>query len=183
MPGEDIAASEEFSVGEGTHEKDGRIFSSVAGFVALDAREMVARVVPINPPGSIAVGDFVLGEVTEVRGTMVNVGQLTADGDGRKAVGGDSGTLHISKVADGRTEDLRELFRIGDIVRAKVVQVKPSLQLATAGPDLGVVKAYCTRCRAALEPDAGNLKCGACERVERRKMARGYSIPRLFRDG
>jgi exosome complex component CSL4 len=182
-PGEDIAASEEFTVGEGTYERDGRIFASVAGGVDLDRGEMVARVKAANPPRALAVGDVVLGEVSDVRGTMVNLQSIAPEEGGRRATGGDAGTIHISKVSDGRSDDLRELFRLGDVVRARVCQVRPSLQLTTAGADLGVVKAFCTRCRAPLSLVKGELRCDGCERAERRKLAKGYSSPTFFEEG
>ncbi len=179
-PGEDIAASEEFAAGDGAYERDGRIFAAVAGSVILDRSAMVASVRARNPPKAFAAGDVVLGEVTDVRGTMVNLQHVVPEAGGRKPTGGDAGTIHISKVSEGRTDDIRELFRLGDVVRAKVVQSKPSLQLTTAGAELGVVKALCTRCRAPLQLAKGELRCDACERTEYRKVAKGYSSPRYF---
>jgi exosome complex component CSL4 len=134
MPGEEIATSEEFAVGEGTYEREGKILASVTGFVELDNGEMVARVLGLNPPRLLKAGDTILGEVSEVRGTMVNIQSIAPEEAGRRMTGQDMGTIHISKVTDGRSDDLRELFRLGDVVRAKVIQVKPSLQLTTAGP-------------------------------------------------
>jgi exosome complex component CSL4 len=179
-PGEDIAASEEFSAGEGAYELDGRIIATVAGRVVLDKGTMVASVRAANPPRFFAPGDIVLGEVSEVRGTMVNLQSVVPEAGGRKPAGGDAGTIHISKVSEGRTDDLREMFRLGDVVRAKVVQARPSLQLTTAGADFGVVKALCMRCRAPMALAKGELRCEGCERTERRKMAKGYSSPKFF---
>lgn len=183
MPGEEIATSEEFVAGEGTYEREGKILASVTGRVELDKGEMVARVKGLNPPRLLNVGDTILGEVTDVRGTMVNIQSIAPEEDGRRMTGQDMGTIHISKVTDGRSDDLRELFRLGDVVRAKVIQVKPSLQLTTAGPDLGVLKAFCTKCRAPMTLKKAELTCDNCERTERRKLAKGYSSPTFFDEG
>jgi exosome complex component CSL4 len=183
MPGEEIATSEEFAVGEGTYEREGKILASVTGFVELDNGEMVARVLGLNPPRLLKAGDTILGEVSEVRGTMVNIQSIAPEEAGRRMTGQDMGTIHISKVTDGRSDDLRELFRLGDVVRAKVIQVKPSLQLTTAGPDLGVLKAFCTKCRSPMALKKAELTCDNCERVERRKLAKGYSSPTFFAEG
>jgi len=67
----------------------------------------------------------------------------------------------------------REL-RPSDIIRAKVLQSKPSVQLTTAGPHLGAVKSLCRRCRAPLERRDRNLYCATCDRTETRKMADDY---------
>src|SRR4030067_254438 len=58
------------------------------------------------------------------------------------------GTIHISNVSEEYTEDIHDMFRLGDVVRAKVIQTKPSLQLTTAEGLLGVVKALRGECRA-----------------------------------
>jgi exosome complex component CSL4 len=179
MPGDDIAASEEYAAGSGTYERDGRIISSVIGKVELDRGAMVARVSASNPPRQLAIGDVVLAPVSDVRGSMVNLQPIFIEGECWRAAA-EQGSLHVSKVSDGRSDDLREQFRLGDVVRAKICQVKPSVQMTTVGPEYGVVKAFCTRCRGPMEARGGELWCEACERAERRKLAKGYSAPRFF---
>jgi exosome complex component CSL4 len=176
LPGDEIATSEEYICGEGTYERDGKILSSVPGRVELDAREKVARVLALNPPPALKSGDIVLGSVGEIRNTMVTLQDLEVEGVERSIPGGDMATLHISRIVEGRTEDIREAYRLGDIVRAKVSQVKPSVQVTTAGPELGVVKAFCTRCREPLVLQKGTLVCDNCERREPRKVAKGYVV-------
>src|SRR2546428_10898055 len=72
------------------------------------------------------------------------------------------------------------MYRLGDIIRAKVIQVKPSLQLTTAETTLGVVKALCSVCRGPLELRGRELYCPRDERTERRKVAADYADLRLF---
>lgn len=177
MPGDEIAISEEYICGEGTYERDGKILAAVPGHVELDEREKVARVVGFNPPPVLKPEAIVLGVVSEVRNNMVTVQQLEIEGVGRAIAGDDMGTLHISKISENFTEDIREMFRLGDVVRAKVAQARPSIQLSTAGAELGVIKAFCTKCREPLVPQKGGLWCDNCERTERRKTAKGYSTP------
>ena len=71
-------------------------------------------------------------------------------------------------------------LKIGDIIRAKVIQVKPSVQLTTAERNLGVVKALCSICRGPLELRGRELYCPRDERTERRKVAADYADLRLF---
>ena len=61
-----------------------------------------------------------------------------------------------------------------DIIRAKVTQPRPSVQLTTAGPHLGVIKALCRRCRAPLVRKDKGLWCNNCERAEVRKLSDDY---------
>src|SRR6266699_1982625 len=89
------------------------------------------------------------------------------------------GTIHISNVSEEYTEDIHDMYRLGDIIRAKVIQVKPSLQLTTAEPSLGVVKALCSVCRGPLEMRGRELYCPRDERSERRKLAADYADLKL----
>src|SRR5207244_12103745 len=66
------------------------------------------------------------------------------------------------------------------VIRAKVVQVKPSVQLTTAESDLGVVKAVCSVCRGPLELRDRDLYCPRDERTEQRKLAADYADLRLL---
>ena len=86
-----------------------------------------------------------------------------------------TGVIHISDVAREFGRNLEQALRSGDIVRAIVVNTKNRiLQLSIAGPDYGVVYAYCSRCGGILENQKGRLTCPKCKRVERRQIARSY---------
>ena len=100
--------------------------------------------------------------------------------DQRQISGESEGTIHISNVSEDYTEDIHDKFRLGDVIRAKVVQVKPSVQLTTAESDLGVVKAVCSVCRGPLELRDRDLYCPRDERTEQRKLAADYADLRLF---
>src|SRR3972149_10250587 len=100
-------------------------------------------------------------------------------GRARQLSGEAEGTIHISNVSEAYTEDIRDMFRLGDIIRAKVIQVKPPLQLTTAEPILGVVRAMCSQCRGPLEVRERDLFCLRCERAERRKITQDYGDLRL----
>src|SRR5256885_149021 len=49
LPGDAIAAAEEYEAGEGTYEKDGQIFAAIPGLLELDGENFVARVRPCRP--------------------------------------------------------------------------------------------------------------------------------------
>ena len=83
-------------------------------------------------------------------------------------------TQFITKVKQAYTSSISENMRLGDVVRARVVQVRPSLQLSTAGAELGVVKARCTKCRSFLIKEGGKLYCGECGALEHRKLSEDY---------
>ena len=179
LPGDQIAVAEEFEPGEGTYERNGLVFASTPGVLQLDEQSRVARVRPFNPPAELQVGDIVYGVVDDIRGMMATATVNAIHGRARQISGETEGTIHISNVSEEYTEDIRDMYHLGDVIRAKVIQTKPSVQLTTAEPDLGVVKALCGQCRGPLELRGRDLFCPRCERTERRKTARDYDNLKL----
>src|SRR5438874_13161151 len=180
LPGDEIAVAEEFEPGEGTYEKNGRVYAATPGVLILDPANRVARVRAFNPPAELKVGDIVYGTIDDIRGMMATATVLAIHGRTRQVSGEAEGTIHISNVSEDYTEDIHDKFRLGDIIRAKVIQVKPSVQLTTAEANLGVVKALCSVCRGPLELRGHDLHCPRDERTERRKVAADYADLRLF---
>jgi exosome complex component CSL4 len=174
LPGEILGTSEEFLAGEGTYEDSGRIISSILGELDLDQNEMIASVRPLNPPVSLKVNDVVLANVLDIKSSIVLVNIIRMEGNAREVTGDTGASIHISKISDGYTSDVWKEFRIGDLVRAKVIQNKPSLQLATDRSNLGVILALCTKCRMPLIKKEGSLFCENCQRSELRNMAPDY---------
>jgi exosome complex component CSL4 len=180
LPGDEIAVAEEFEPGEGTYERNGLVYAATPGVLVLDPENRVARVRPFNPPAELKMGDIVYGVVEDIRGMMATATILAIHGRSRQISGQSEGTIHISNVSEDYTEDIHDKFRLGDIIRAKVIQVKPSLQLTTAEANLGVVKALCSICRGPLELRGRDLFCPRDERTEQRKVAADYAELRLF---
>src|SRR3989442_3402596 len=174
LPGDAIAAAEEYEAGEGTYEKDGEIYGATPGMLELDSQNFVARVRPFNPLAELKVGDIVYGVISDIRSSMAEATVAAIHGSKREITGETEGAIHVSKISNEYIEDIRDAFHLGDIVRAKVIQAKPSLQLTTAEPTLGVVKAMCSNCRGPLELKGQDLWCPRCERTERRKIAADY---------
>ena len=179
IPGEKIATTEEFLAGDGTYEMSGNIYSSYMGMLNLDQNEMVAEVSPINPTVKLNVGDVVLAHVHDIKNSMALVNVIRVEGNPRSISRGTAGVIHVSKIAEGYTSDVWKEFRIGDLVRAKVIQSKPSLQLATDRPRLGVLLGLCTKCRNPLIKKEGSLHCENCQRSELRKTAPDYGNYKL----
>jgi len=175
LPGEEVAVVEEFIPGEGTYEENGRIFSALLGELELDHEEKIAKVVAKNPPVTLKIGENVFCEVTDVRTSMAICEVVAVEGEERTVAGDTNGTIHISKVSSEYTQEVGRELRPSDIIRAKIIQVKPSIQLSTVGPHLGVVRALCKRCRAPLKRKGKGLYCETCDRTEYRKTSDDYS--------
>lgn len=179
LPGDQIAVAEEYEPGDGAYEHRGHIYAAVPGVLEFDHRERIARVRAFNPLAKLKEGDIVYSVVDEIRGSMMTATVVALHGRKRAISGDNGGSIHISKVSQSYTEDIRKLFRVGDIIRAKVIQAKPSLQLTTADRNLGTLKAMCGQCRGPMVQRGRDLYCPRCERFESRKIADDYDDPRL----
>src|SRR5439155_754099 len=124
LPGDEIAVAEEFEPGDGTYERNGLVFAATPGVLFLDPENRVARVRAFNPPAELKIGDIVYGVVDDIRGMMATATILAIHGRTRQISGESEGTIHISNVSEEYTEDIHDMYRLGDIIRAKVIQVK-----------------------------------------------------------
>lgn len=174
LPGDEVAIAEEYMSGEGTYEHDGKIYASAVGELDLDPKEKVAKVVLDNPPVVLQEGDVVLAEVTDTKPAMAICTIIAQEGRERAVSSETLASVHVSKIASSYVEDPGDVMRPGDLIRAVVIQAEPSVQLSTAGPHYGVVRALCSRCRSPLERRGRALYCDRCDRTENRKLADDY---------
>jgi exosome complex component CSL4 len=174
LPGDEVAIAEEYMSGEGTYERDGKIFASAVGELDLDPREKLASVALDNPPIVLQEGDVVMAEVTDTKPAMAICSIIAQEGHERAVSSETLASVHVSKLASSYVEDAGDVVKAGDIIRANVIQSDPSVQLSTAGPHFGVVRASCSRCRNPLEKRGGKLYCEKCDRSENRKIADDY---------
>ncbi|RMF89143.1 MAG: RNA-binding protein [Methanobacteriota archaeon] len=175
-PGESLGISEEFMPGYGTYEEDGSIFAAVSGTVKIDMRDRSLSVAPkVSVPPEIHDGDIIIGKIWEMKSQLALVDILKIKGVERGLPGNVRGALHISKARAGYVSDLSKEFTIGDVIAARVVDAgREPVELTTAGRDLGVVKAFCSRCGASLEPFKRGLRCVECRNVEPRNVSDIY---------
>jgi len=167
FPGQAIATSEEAEPASGSVEEGGWVYASVVGALNLSSGKAVVS----NPktPRLLGKGDVVFGRVEDLFDQVA----LISFSPSQPGVvsSADRAFLRISEV-QGRgkfTEGFRDFLRIGDLIKARVVEVTElGVYVSIAEKGFGVVKAYCGVCRRALDD---NLECKNCLRRERRKMA------------
>lgn len=174
LPGDEVAIAEEYMSGEGTYELNGKVYASAVGELDLDPREKVAKVVLDNPPVVLSEGETVIGQVTDAKPAMAIVSIIALEGSARSVSSETLASIHVSKLSSSYVEDAGDVMRPGDIVRATVIQVEPSVQLSTAGPHFGVIRALCSRCRNPLEKRGHSLYCERDDLTENRKIADDY---------
>ncbi|MCW4034932.1 MAG: exosome complex RNA-binding protein Csl4 [Candidatus Bathyarchaeota archaeon] len=171
VPGDQLGVIEEFTSGSGTYVEDGTIHSQVTGCTLLDMLNRQVSVYPIVPKATVPqVGNIVTGIALDVRSknAVVRIFQV---GD-KKLSGFFTGMLHISGVSHGFVDNMYNVVKTGDIIKAKVISTKNrSFFLSTAENDLGVVHALCSICGNELKPGNRGLECSNCGNSERRKRS------------
>lgn len=175
LPGDQVSTSEELLPGEGTFEDDGIIRSLIVGTYFVDEKSKKARIKPLtSTPVLVKKGDIVLAIVNSVRSNMVVADVIHVIGKKRAVSGDTNGTLRVSEISNSYVKDPSYEFAPRDIIRAKVTQVKPNIQLTTKDKDLGVIKALCSKCKNTLVKKDKGLECKNCGNTERRTTAMDY---------
>lgn len=176
FPGDPLGAAEEFVPGPGTYEEDGAVFAARIGIADLDRGEFEASVRPgTTIPALLQPDDLVIGRVIGLRKSFAIVRiEAKADEPTRPLNVGSNATLHVAKISRDYLERIEDAFRIGDVVRAKVLEAKPAVQLTTKASELGVLLARCPRCRHEMEGKGHGLICPSCEWKSSAKLAVDY---------
>jgi exosome complex component CSL4 len=181
LPGDIIGTAEEFISNNNTFKYGGNIYSSATGHVKINNKTRAISVVPeTDTPPAIRNGDVVIGRVNDLRSSVALVEIAMIEGKGeREIVNIQPAAIHVSNVKDSYVKSLDYEFSPFDIIRAKVIDVK-AMRLSTSGNNLGVIKAYCSKCNVSMEKQSNNgnkgskLKCPVCGNIESRKLAANY---------
>jgi exosome complex component CSL4 len=178
VPGEFLNTAEEFAPASNVYEHAGSIYANSVGTVSEDKREHVVSVRKAKPVELLKEGTIVYGTVTQVRDKLVMLSLKEAwNGNQPRVIHKSKAVLQISEVSRRYIKNLADEFKIGDIVKAKVSQITPYVvYVRTNEPTLGVVKAYCSRCRKALHLIGGKMRCLHCGAVETRKYSTDYVL-------
>jgi exosome complex component CSL4 len=167
IPGETITTEEEFLAGKNTYVEDGLIKASSFGNVNLDNATKKASVQG-KCVETISEGAIVYGVVTNVKDTTIMIELRRGEGEVRITT--KNAQIPVRNISNEFVSRTRDYYRIGDIVKAKVAKISEyGIDLETKGKDLGVVKAYCSKCRHEMTPGQGKLRCLNCASVEGRK--------------
>jgi exosome complex component CSL4 len=176
MPGERLGVIEEFIPDSGTYVKDGVIYSKIIGHSLIDLQNRKVQVYPVSE-GAVypKVGSIVTGQIGNAQSDNVLVKIFKV---GNKDISGTfGGILHVSDVSDRYVDQMSDVCKPGDIVRAKVISAKnQAFHLSTNDKNLGIIHAFCSRDSGVLEqqPQRFDLQCSKCGNVERRKTAPDY---------
>ena len=172
LVGDYLGTTEEFLSGKGTYSEEGKIYASITGKKIFDSKKHVAEIHGKSCE-ELSVGQTVFGEIFNLQGNIVQV--IVKKIKGSKGKIDVKTGIHVSNIADEYIERPEEKFSIGDIIKAKVIKVTPRLVDLTTKGDLGIVKAFCRKCRhSMIKSGKGVLECENCGSKESRKIASDY---------
>lgn len=176
-PGTVLAHSEELLPGEGTYDDGEMIRAAVYGTQKTDPETMEISVVPAGKTvATIEKGDIVIGQIRYIKPDLASVNVLAVRGkEERSILQQVEATLRVRNADNQYVSELGDIYKIGDIIRAKVISTKGGPQLATDKSDLGVVKGFSKLDPTmALESDGRRLLDPERGHAEQRKVAIDY---------
>lgn len=175
-PGEELGTEEEFLKGYGTYLENEKIRSLLLGEKKIEERKMI-----VERPfryRTLHKGTLVFGRIEKVSDQMALASIIPIDEKiGKYPKTNDYASLHVSKIKQGFVDSLKNELKIGDIIKAVIINVdikKGQIEIATDRPNLGVVKAFCSKCRSPLRKDEGTLTCEKCGLKDNRAISNDY---------
>ncbi|MGB9635172.1 MAG: exosome complex RNA-binding protein Csl4 [Candidatus Micrarchaeia archaeon] len=177
-PGDDLGSEIEYGAGSATYVENEVVRSKVFGKKLVDNKQRIIDVKPVFAmPEEPKVGMEFYGFVEEVTDTAA---AITLDYDrstGRRNL---PDTYAMMRIEDAKSpgifvKSMKEIVRAGDIVKVKVSKIKgTAIDVSIKGADLGVIKAFCTKCRIPLKLKDNKLVCLKCGRTEKRSLGKPY---------
>lgn len=176
LPGESIASIEEFEAGKNVYVIDGTLRSNAIGARIYDFKKRVARTDKINSPAIPKIGDITVGFIEMLFGSMMSMRILYIND--KKSSSGFSAIASVRVSSSGRERDRRgrSVFRIGDIIRGRVISLlNSSIHIAIDDKEFGVLYTLCFNCSGDTVRIHGNgIKCIECGASEDRKLTNDY---------
>jgi exosome complex component CSL4 len=175
MPGDQLSTSEELLPGDGTFEENGIIRATRLGTYVINEKHRTAEVKPLTSiPVVLKKGDIVIARVTNAKEKMIIAEVKHVAGNNRSISSDTDATIYVKEIAQGFIKEASTEYKSEDYIRAKVIQVKPSLQLETKERGFGAIKALCSKCRHSLVKKSHGLECEYCGNKEYRRIADDY---------
>jgi exosome complex component CSL4 len=177
LPGEQIASIEEFEGGKNTYVNNGLVRSSAVGTKVYDFKRRIVKIDQKNSPMLPKIGDIIVGYIEMLFGSMFSVRILYVNDEksesGFSAIS--SARLGGSSGRDRGDRRARIIFRIGDIIRGRVISLLNStIHITIDEKEFGVLYALCFNCGGDTVRLNSTVKCIECSIFEERKLSNDY---------
>ena len=176
LPGDQIASIEEFEAGKYAYVSDGTIRSTSVGTKIYDFKKRIAKIEKINSPILPRIGDIIVGYIEMLFGSMMSVRILYINEN--KSFSGFSAIASTRISTPGRERDRRSriIFRVGDIIRGRVISLlNSSIHITIDEKEFGVIYTLCFNCGGGtVRVNNKTIKCIECGINEDRKLTIDY---------
>ncbi|MDQ6667082.1 MAG: exosome complex RNA-binding protein Csl4 [Thermoproteota archaeon] len=176
LPGDQVASIEEFEAGKYAYVSDGTIRSTSVGTKIYDFKKRIAKIEKINSPILPRIGDIIVGYIEMLFGSMMSVRILYINE--KKSFSGFSAIASTRISTPGRERDRRSriIFRVGDIIRGRVISLlNSSIHITIDEKEFGVIYTLCFNCGAGtVRVNNKTIKCIECGINEDRKLTIDY---------
>ncbi|MCX6767726.1 MAG: exosome complex RNA-binding protein Csl4 [Candidatus Micrarchaeota archaeon] len=170
LPGDFLATSEELAGGEGTFEDEGTIYAAVGGKAVEDKAKKLVYVASPKIVSPLREGDLVYARVRNVYDQIAALEMQAASPT--VSIPTINAFIRISEVSRGFAENFGKYIKVGDILKARVIEIKElGIYVTIKDQELGVVKAFCPRCRNEMEGFGRVFACMKCGARDERKAA------------
>ena len=184
FPGEQVALIEEFEGGKNTYITDGTIRSKAVGTRVYDFKRRIVKINQKNSPMLPKIGDILVGYIEMLFGSMISVRVLYINEKksyaGFSAIastrtGGSSNNSGGGGWRERGDRRSRTIFRVGDIIRGRVISLLNStIHITIDEKEFGVLYALCFNCGGDTVRVYNGVKCIECGVYEDRKLTHDY---------
>ena len=198
VPGEKLAAEEEYVHGSNTYVENSSIYSMLLGRVVM--KDGSIEVSPIGRElHEIGKGMIVIGSVTDYMKSVIFIKLDSIRSGSKEYIALKDGKIVLPRRRpDFRSHDRQHSYghrerepreeeekpcKVGDTVIAMVAfNDKDAYTLDMRAPEAGVVHSNCELCGGEMRyAGAGVLECALCKHRERRKVSSYYDKPEEIR--
>lgn len=178
VPGEYVALIEEFEGGKNTYVLDGNIRSATVGLPMYDLKRHIVKIKQKNSPMLAKIGDTVVGYIEMLFGSMMSVRILYLNE--KKSISGFSAiaSTRVALSGSGWSRGERKsriIFRVGDIIRGRVISLLNStIHITIDEKEYGVLYTLCFNCGGDSVRINNTIKCIECGAQEERKLTNDY---------
>ena len=175
VPGDFIGTEEEYLPGAGTISEGEKLYATLSGELADKARTL--SIAQKRKLASLGIGTTVIGSIENIVEpiALVRVKSGSLEGDERLGDNPDYSVLHASMIKRGYVKNVRDEYKVGDLIRAKIVDIRNGeMRLSTDADDMGAIKAFCAKCRHPMAIIEAMLECESCGAKDNRKISNDY---------
>ena len=164
IPGEKIAAIEEYLPGDNTFEDNDSIRAATIGEINLDSSERSAS---INRQTQITVpkvGDIIIGVVEANLPSMIAIAIKFVNG---RKVNSDLECICVTRHIRKKNIALAQ-----DVVKAEIIShINGTIHASIDSPELGVLFTKCRKCFGTVVKMRDGVKCKDCGWIDDRKLS------------